>query len=89
VIVGSNNTTQVDLQRSGPAFPNPTAIATSAAPADQLQFVRGAYAVEEAGKVVFILPLHPPMTKRRGPARSRIVLSLTHGTVVTTPAHPT
>jgi acyl-CoA hydrolase len=78
-VVAINNTTQIDLQ--GQAASESDGHRHISGTGGQLQFVRGAYA--SAGGKSFIC-LSSTYDKR-GERRSRIVLNLTPGNVVTTP----
>ncbi len=78
-VVSINNTTQIDLQ--GQAASESDGLRHISGTGGQLQFVRGAYA--SAGGKSFIC-LSSTYDKR-GEPRSRIVLSLTQGNIVTTP----
>ena len=78
-VVAINNTTQIDLQ--GQAASESDGLRHISGTGGQLQFVRGAYA--SAGGKSFIC-LSSTYDKR-GEPRSRIVLSLTPGNIVTTP----
>ena len=78
-VVSINNTTQIDLQ--GQAASESDGLRHISGTGGQLQFVRGAYA--SAGGKSFIC-LSSTYDKR-GEPRSRIVLSLTPGNIVTTP----
>ena len=78
-VVSINNTTQIDLQ--GQAASESDGMRHISGTGGQLQFVRGAYA--SAGGKSFIC-LSSTYDKR-GEARSRIVMNLTPGNIVTTP----
>lgn len=78
-VVAINNTTQIDLQ--GQAASESDGLRHISGTGGQLQFVRGAYA--SAGGKSFIC-LSSTYDKK-GARKSRIVLSLTHGNIVTTP----
>ena len=78
-VVSINNTTQIDLQ--GQAASESDGFRHISGTGGQLQFVRGAYA--SPGGRSFIC-LSSTYTKRGAP-RSRIVLNLTPGNIVTTP----
>jgi acyl-CoA hydrolase len=78
-VVAINNTTQMDLQ--GQAASESDGHRHLTGTGGQLQFVRGAYA--SAGGKSFIC-LSSTYDKR-GERRSRIVLNLTAGNIVTTP----
>jgi acyl-CoA hydrolase len=78
-VVSINSTTQVDLQ--GQAASESDGHRHISGTGGQLQFVRGAYA-SEGGKTFLCLP---STYDKRGARRSRIVLDLTPGNIVTTP----
>jgi acyl-CoA hydrolase len=78
-VVAINNTTQIDLQ--GQAASESDGHRHLSGTGGQLQFVRGAYA-SEGGKSFICLS---STYERRGVRKSRIVLTLTPGNVVTTP----
>jgi acyl-CoA hydrolase len=78
-VVSINNTTQIDLQ--GQAASESDGARHISGTGGQLQFVRGAYA-SNGGKSFICLS---STYDKRGERRSRIVLNLTHGNVVTTP----
>ena len=78
-VVSINNTTQIDLQ--GQAASESDGFRHISGTGGQLQFVRGAYA-SKGGKS--FICLSSTYTKGGAP-RSRIVLSLTPGNIVTTP----
>jgi acyl-CoA hydrolase len=78
-VVSINNTTQVDLQ--GQAASESDGHRHLSGTGGQLQFVRGAYA-SDGGKSFICLS---STYEKRGARRSRIVLNLTPGNVVTTP----
>ena len=78
-VVSINNTTQVDLQ--GQAASESDGLRHISGTGGQLQFVRGAYA-SRGGKSFICLS---STYERRGQRKSRIVLSLTPGNIVTTP----
>ena len=78
-VVAINNTTQIDLQ--GQAASESDGHRHISGTGGQLQFVRGAYA-SESGKSFTCLS---SVYERRGERRSRIVLDLTPGNIVTTP----
>lgn len=77
--VSINNTTQVDLQ--GQAASESDGHRHISGTGGQLQFVRGAYA-SKGGKSFICLS---STYEKRGERRSRIVLELTPGNIVTTP----
>jgi acyl-CoA hydrolase len=78
-VVSINSTTQVDLQ--GQAASESDGLRHISGTGGQLQFVRGAYA-SKGGKSFICLP---STYDKRGERRSRIVLRLTHGNIVTVP----
>lgn len=78
-VVAINNTTQIDLQ--GQAASESDGFRHISGTGGQLQFVRGAYA-SNGGKSFICLS---STYDKRGERRSRIVLSLTQGNIVTTP----
>jgi len=78
-VISINNTTQVDLQ--GQAASESDGHRHISGTGGQLQFVRGAYA-SKGGKSFICLS---STYDKRGQRRSRIVLDLTPGNVVTTP----
>ncbi|MEX2614806.1 MAG: acetyl-CoA hydrolase/transferase C-terminal domain-containing protein [Alphaproteobacteria bacterium] len=78
-VVAINNTTQIDLQ--GQAASESDGHRHISGTGGQLQFVRGAYA-SSGGKSFICLA---SVFERRGIRKSRIVLNLTPGNVVTTP----
>lgn len=78
-VVAINSTTQVDLQ--GQAASESDGHRHLTGTGGQLQFVRGAYA-SDGGKSFVCLP---STYDKRGERRSRIVVSLTPGNIVTTP----
>ena len=78
-VVSINNTTQIDLQ--GQAASESDGHRHISGTGGQLQFVRGAYA-SKGGKSFICLS---STYDKRGERRSRIVLNLTPGNVVTTP----
>jgi acyl-CoA hydrolase len=78
-MISINNTTQVDLQ--GQAASESDGHRHLSGTGGQLQFVRGAYA-SKGGKSFICLS---STYDKRGERRSRIVLNLTQGNVVTTP----
>ena len=78
-VVSINNTTQIDLQ--GQAASESDGLRHISGTGGQLQFVRGAYA-SRGGKSFICLS---STYERRGQRKSRIVLSLTPGNIVTTP----
>ena len=78
-VVSINNTTQIDLQ--GQAASESDGHRHISGTGGQLQFVRGAYA-SNGGKSFICLS---STYDKRGEPRSRIVLNLTPGNIVTTP----
>ena len=78
-VVSINNTTQMDLQ--GQAASESDGFRHISGTGGQLQFVRGAYA-SPGGKSFMCLS---STYEKRGERRSRIVLGLTPGNIVTTP----
>jgi len=78
-VVSINNTTQVDLQ--GQAASESDGHRHISGTGGQLQFVRGAYASKGGKSFICLTSTY----EKRGERRSRIVLSLTQGNVVTTP----
>ncbi len=78
-VVSINNTTQIDLQ--GQAASESDGHRHLTGTGGQLQFVRGAYA-SKGGKSFMLLS---STYERRGVRKSRIVLNLTPGNIVTTP----
>jgi len=78
-VISINNTTQIDLQ--GQAASESDGHRHISGTGGQLQFVRGAYA-SKGGKSFICLS---STYDKRGARRSRIVLDLTPGNVVTTP----
>jgi len=78
-VISINNTTQVDLQ--GQVASESDGHRHLSGTGGQLQFVRGAYA-SKGGKSFICLS---STYAKRGERRSRIVLNLTQGNVVTTP----
>jgi len=78
-MVSINSTTQLDLQ--GQAASESDGHRHLSGTGGQLQFVRGAYA-SNGGKSFLCLP---STYEKRGARRSRIVLDLTPGNIVTTP----
>lgn len=77
--VSINNTTQIDLQGQAASESNGHRHLTGTG--GQLQFVRGAYA-SKGGKSFMLLS---STYERKGVRKSRIVLDLTPGNIVTTP----
>jgi acyl-CoA hydrolase len=78
-VVSINNTTQIDLQ--GQAASESDGHRHLTGTGGQLQFVRGAYA-SKGGKSFMLLS---STYERKGVRKSRIVLNLTAGNIVTTP----
>jgi acyl-CoA hydrolase len=77
--ISINNTTQIDLQ--GQAASESDGHRHISGTGGQLQFVRGAYASNGGKSFICLASTY----ERRGDRRSRIVLNLTQGNVVTTP----
>ena len=78
-VMAINNTTQIDLQ--GQAASEPDGHRHISGTGGQLQFVRGAYASKGGRSFICLASTY----EKRGERRSRIVLSLTNGNIVTTP----
>jgi len=78
-VVAINNTTEMDLQ--GQASSESSGHRHISGTGGQLQFVRGAYASEGGKSFVCLSSTY----ERRGTRKSRIVLNLTPGNIVTTP----
>ena len=78
-IIAINNATQIDLQ--GQAASESDGHRHISGTGGQLQFVRGAYASKGGKSFICLASTY----ERRGSRRSRIVLNLTPGTIVTTP----
>jgi acyl-CoA hydrolase len=78
-VVSINNTTQIDLQ--GQAASESDGHRHISGTGGQLQFVRGAYASKGGKSFICLASTYT----RGGEARSRIVLNLTPGNIVTTP----
>jgi len=78
-VVSINNTTQVDLQ--GQAASESDGHRHISGTGGQLQFVRGAYASKHGKSFICLSSTY----EKRGERRSRIVLDLTPGNIVTTP----
>jgi len=78
-VVSINNTTQIDLQ--GQAASESDGHRHISGTGGQLQFVRGAYASKGGKSFICLTSTYD----KRGERRSRIVLNLTPGNVVTTP----
>ena len=82
-VVAINNTTQIDLQ--GQAASESDGHRHISGTGGQLQFVRGAYASANGKAFICLASTY----ERRGVRRSRIVLDLTPGNIVTTPRSDT
>jgi acyl-CoA hydrolase len=78
-VVSINNTTQIDLQ--GQAASESDGHRHISGTGGQLQFVRGAYASKGGRSFICLTSTYD----KRGERRSRIVLDLTPGNIVTTP----
>jgi acyl-CoA hydrolase len=78
-VVAINNTTQIDLQ--GQAASESDGHRHISGTGGQLQFVRGAYASKHGKSFICLSSTYD----KRGERRSRIVLDLTPGNIVTTP----
>jgi acyl-CoA hydrolase len=78
-VISINNTTQIDLQ--GQAASESDGHRHISGTGGQLQFVRGAYASKGGKSFICMASTYD----KRGERRSRIVLNLTPGNVVTTP----
>ncbi|MGA8730005.1 MAG: acetyl-CoA hydrolase/transferase C-terminal domain-containing protein [Terracidiphilus sp.] len=78
-VVSINNTTQIDLQ--GQAASESDGHRHISGTGGQLQFVRGAYASKGGKSFICMASTY----ERNGERRSRIVLNLTPGNIVTTP----
>jgi acyl-CoA hydrolase len=78
-MISINNTTQIDLQ--GQAASESDGHRHISGTGGQLQFVRGAYASKGGKSFICLASTYD----KRGERRSRIVLNLTPGNVVTTP----
>ena len=78
-VISINNTTQIDLQ--GQAASETDGHRHLSGTGGQLQFVRGAYASRDGKSFICLASTYD----KRGERRSRIVLDLTRGNVVTTP----
>ena len=78
-VISINNTTQIDLQ--GQAASESDGHRHISGTGGQLQFVRGAYASKGGKSFICLASTYD----KRGERRSRIVLDLTPGNVVTTP----
>ena len=78
-VVAINNTTQIDLQ--GQAASESDGHRHISGTGGQLQFVRGAYAAKDGKSFICLASTY----EKRDERRSRIVLNLTRGNIVTTP----
>jgi acyl-CoA hydrolase len=78
-VVSINNTTQIDLQ--GQAASESDGFRHLTGTGGQLQFVRGAYASRGGKSFICLASTY----ERRGQRKSRIVVTLTPGNIVTTP----
>ena len=78
-VVSINNTTQIDLQ--GQAASESDGHRHISGTGGQLQFVRGAYASNDGKSFICMASTY----QKGGERRSRIVLNLTPGNIVTTP----
>lgn len=78
-VISINNTTQIDLQ--GQAASESDGHRHISGTGGQLQFVRGAYASNHGKSFICLSSTY----EKRGERRSRIVVNLTPGNVVTTP----
>jgi acyl-CoA hydrolase len=78
-VISINNTTQIDLQ--GQAASESDGHRHISGTGGQLQFVRGAYASKGGKSFICLASTYD----KRGEPRSRIVLNLTPGNIVTTP----
>ena len=78
-VISINNTTQMDLQ--GQAASESDGHRHISGTGGQLQFVRGAYASQGGKSFICLASTY----EKRGERKSRIVLNLTPGNVVTTP----
>ncbi|MFN8640242.1 MAG: acetyl-CoA hydrolase/transferase C-terminal domain-containing protein [Candidatus Binatia bacterium] len=78
-VVSINNTTQIDLQ--GQAASESDGHRHLTGTGGQLQFVRGAYAAKNGKSFMLLSSTY----ERKGVRKSRIVLNLTPGNIVTTP----
>ena len=77
--VSINNTTQIDLQ--GQAASESDGRRHISGTGGQLQFVRGAYAAKDGKSFICLASTY----EKKGVRKSRIVLDLTQGNIVTTP----
>jgi acyl-CoA hydrolase len=82
-VVSINNTTQVDLQ--GQAASESDGHRHISGTGGQLQFVRGSYASKNGKSFICLSSTYD----KKGERKSRIVLSLTQGNIVTTPRSDT
>ncbi len=82
-MIAINNTTQIDLQ--GQAASESDGHRHISGTGGQLQFVRGAYASRNGKAFICLASTY----ERRGVRKSRIVLNLTPGNIVTTPRSDT
>jgi acyl-CoA hydrolase len=82
-MVSINNTTQIDLQ--GQAASESDGHRHLTGTGGQLQFVRGAYASKDGKSFMLLSSTY----ERKGVRKSRIVLNLTPGNIVTTPRSDT
>ena len=78
-VVAINNTTEMDLQ--GQASSESAGHRHISGTGGQLQFVRGAYGSQDGKAFICLSSTY----ERRGERKSRIVLNLTPGNIVTTP----
>ncbi len=78
-LISINNTTQIDLQ--GQAASESDGLRHISGTGGQLQFVRGAYASKGGKSFICLASTYD----KRGERRSRIVMTLTKGNIVTTP----
>jgi len=78
-VVSINNTTQIDLQ--GQAASESDGHRHISGTGGQLQFVRGAYASKDGKSFICLASTY----EKKGVRKSRIVLNLTPGNIVTTP----
>lgn len=78
-LISINNTTQMDLQ--GQAASESDGLRHISGTGGQLQFVRGAYASKGGKSFICLASTYD----KRGERRSRIVMTLTKGNIVTTP----
>jgi acyl-CoA hydrolase len=78
-VISINNTTQIDLQ--GQVASESDGHRHISGTGGQLQFVRGAYTSKRGKSFICLASTY----EKRGERRSRIVLNLTPGNIVTTP----